>query len=123
MSFQIENHSSCNYDYLEIRDGREPTAPLLGEKRCGSTSPDEIGEFVKQQQCKKATRVCKLNSFSDKTQRWKLDGEMLINKEGVWTSNDNWKFTIQSIPYKVYHVKRQQEYANLILFQILKNGN
>ena len=94
MSFQIENHSSCNYDYLEIRDGREPTATLLGEKHCGSTSPDE-GEFVKKQQCKKATRVCKLNSFSDKTQRWKLDGPMLKNKEGAWKSDDDWEFKPQ----------------------------
>ena len=30
------------------------------------------GEFVKKQQCKKVTRVWKLNSFSGKAQRWKL---------------------------------------------------
>ena len=39
-----------------------------------------------------ATRVCKLNSFSDKTQRWKLDGTVLKNKEGVWKSDDLWNF-------------------------------
>ena len=53
------------------------------------------GEFVKQQQCKKATRVYKLNSFSDKTQRWKLDGPMLKNKEGAWKSDDDWEFKPQ----------------------------
>ena len=51
------------------------------------------GEFVKQQQCKKATRICKLNSFSDKTQRWKLgNNKKLENKEGVWKSDDLWIF-------------------------------
>ena len=53
------------------------------------------GEFVKKQQCKKATRVCKLNYFSDSL--WKLDGYMLQNKEGIWKSNDMWNFT-----YKVH---------------------
>ena len=51
------------------------------------------GEFLKKQQCKKSTRICKLNSFSDKTQRWKLDDNMLKNKAGVWKSVDTWDFT------------------------------
>ena len=51
-----------------------------------------FGEFVKKQQCKKATRVCKLIFFSDKTQRWTLDGTMLKNEEGVWKSDDLWIF-------------------------------
>ena len=51
------------------------------------------GEFVIKQQCKKATRVCKFNSFSGKTQRWKLDDNMLKNKAGVWKSVDSWDFT------------------------------
>ena len=50
------------------------------------------GEFLKKQQCKKATRIFKLNSFSDKTQRWKLDDNMLKNKAGVWKSVDSWNF-------------------------------
>ena len=48
---------------------------------------------MKKQQCKKATRVCKLNSFSDKIQRWKLDDyNKLKNKEGIWKSDDLWRF-------------------------------
>ena len=47
------------------------------------------GEFVKKQQCKKVTSVCKLNSFSDKNQKWKLDGPMLKNKEGAWKSDES----------------------------------
>ena len=35
-----------------------------------------------------ATRICKPNSFSDKTQRWKLgNNKKLENKEGVWKSD------------------------------------
>ena len=37
--------------------------------------------------------VQQLNSFSDKTQRWKLgNNKMLENKEGVWKSDDLWIF-------------------------------
>ena len=43
------------------------------------------GEFVKKQQCKKATTF-KFDSFPD--QRWKLDGSMLKNKAGIWKSDD-----------------------------------
>ena len=47
------------------------------------------GEFVKNQQCKKATTF-KFDSFLD--QRWKLDGNMLKNKAGIWKSDDLWIF-------------------------------
>ena len=94
------------------------------------------GEFVKKQQCKKATRVCKLNSFSDKTQRWKLgNNKKLENKEGVWKSDVLWIFKTNGdgMIYitqakgeflKKQQCKSQQEYASSILFQIkLKDGN
>ena len=29
-SFEIENHDNCVYDYIEIRDGGDETAPKLG---------------------------------------------------------------------------------------------
>ena len=49
------------------------------------------GELKKQ--CNKATRICKPNSFSDKTQRWKLhNSKKLENQEGVWKSDDLWIF-------------------------------
>jgi hypothetical protein len=41
-SFQIENQSSCNWDYLEIRDGGDAESPQLGKRLCGSTLPDNI---------------------------------------------------------------------------------
>ena len=53
----------------------------------------EDGEFVKDQQCKKATRVWIVNSFS--AQRWKIDGSTLKNKEGLWKSVDSWTFKVK----------------------------
>lgn len=37
-NFDLESHSSCNYDYLELRDGSTSSSPLLG-KYCGSVTP------------------------------------------------------------------------------------
>ncbi|KAJ8276925.1 hypothetical protein GJAV_G00069430 [Gymnothorax javanicus] len=39
--FDVEVHPSCNYDYLEVRNGSTNSAPLLG-KFCGSTLPSPI---------------------------------------------------------------------------------
>ncbi|MCJ8728547.1 hypothetical protein PDJAM_G00005700 [Pangasius djambal] len=40
-SFDVESHSSCNFDYLEVRNGSTATAPLLG-RYCGNTLPNPI---------------------------------------------------------------------------------
>ncbi|KAF4095682.1 cubilin isoform X1 [Onychostoma macrolepis] len=40
-SFDVENHPSCNFDYLEVRNGSAATSPLLG-KYCGSTLPSPV---------------------------------------------------------------------------------
>lgn len=34
--FHLENSGSCNYDFVEIRQGRTPVSPLIG-KYCAST--------------------------------------------------------------------------------------
>uniref|UniRef100_A0A673JSX5 CUB domain-containing protein n=1 Tax=Sinocyclocheilus rhinocerous TaxID=307959 RepID=A0A673JSX5_9TELE len=39
--FDVENHPSCNFDYLEVRNGSTATSPLLG-KYCGSTLPNPV---------------------------------------------------------------------------------
>ena len=39
--FQIENHDSCVYDYIEIRDGGDSDAPKLGSF-CGYKMPEDI---------------------------------------------------------------------------------
>jgi len=41
IEFNVEFHSNCNYDYLEIYDGSDMSAPLLG-KWCGTDSPGTI---------------------------------------------------------------------------------
>ncbi|XP_063063043.1 cubilin [Engraulis encrasicolus] len=40
-SFDLEYHSSCNFDFLEVRNGSTASAPLLG-KFCGSTLPSPV---------------------------------------------------------------------------------
>lgn len=39
--FELEKHSNCRYDYLEIRDGDEPQMPLIG-KFCGDLVPAPV---------------------------------------------------------------------------------
>ncbi|KAL3191965.1 hypothetical protein MRX96_059467 [Rhipicephalus microplus] len=40
-SFEVENHDSCVYDYLEVRDGHDASSQLLG-KYCGYRTPDNL---------------------------------------------------------------------------------
>ena len=51
------------------------------------------GEFVKRNQ--KGNRDLQIKFFQD-SQLWKLDGTLLENKEGSWTSDDDWNFLPQS---------------------------
>ncbi|KAM4718445.1 cubilin [Anableps anableps] len=40
-NFDVESHTSCNYDYLEIRNGSTADSKLIG-KFCGQTLPNPI---------------------------------------------------------------------------------
>lgn len=40
-SFEVENHDSCVYDYVEVRDGHSMESPLIG-KYCGYKLPPDI---------------------------------------------------------------------------------
>ncbi|KAI4871253.1 hypothetical protein NFI96_019773 [Prochilodus magdalenae] len=40
-SFDLESHPSCNYDFLEVKNGSTDSAPLLG-KYCGNSLPSPI---------------------------------------------------------------------------------
>ena len=41
--YEIENHSSCNYDYIEVRDGPSLDSNIIGNERlCGPTAPTPI---------------------------------------------------------------------------------
>ena len=51
------------------------------------------GEFLKTNNVKRQQEDANSIFFSDKNKRWKLDdNNMLINKEGIWKSNDSWVF-------------------------------
>ncbi|XP_012062648.1 PREDICTED: cubilin [Atta cephalotes] len=45
--FELERHSSCSFDYLEIRNGGYDSAPLIG-KFCGTDIPTEIPSQANQ---------------------------------------------------------------------------
>lgn len=40
-SFEVENHDSCVYDYVEVRDGPEQDAPVIGVF-CGYKPPPNM---------------------------------------------------------------------------------
>ncbi len=40
-TFQLETHPNCSYDYVEVRDGLEDSAPVL-EKLCNTTVPAPV---------------------------------------------------------------------------------
>ena len=42
VDFNIESHSSCLYDYLEVRDGDNINSNLIGSKLCGTNIPGRI---------------------------------------------------------------------------------
>ena len=42
LSFDVEKHSSCNYDYLIVYDGPDDSSSQIGTKLCGNTKPTEV---------------------------------------------------------------------------------
>ena len=58
-SMDIENHSTCRWDYLEIRDGSSAASPLLG-KLCGTEIPVPIQSTQNQVWMKWGQTVCNL---------------------------------------------------------------
>ena len=42
LNFDVEDDSSCDYDYLIIYDGPDDTTSQIGAKLCGNTKPTEI---------------------------------------------------------------------------------
>ena len=41
-AFNLEDHSSCAYDWLEITEGGSSTSSVIGSKLCGSSNPGTI---------------------------------------------------------------------------------
>ena len=42
LDFNLEPHSSCAYDWLEVRDGDTDSANVIGSKLCGEDNPEPI---------------------------------------------------------------------------------
>ena len=42
LAFDVESHSGCGYDYLEIRDGGESNSNVIGSKLCGGNISNPI---------------------------------------------------------------------------------
>ena len=40
--FRLESHSRCDYDYLQVYDGRSASSRSLIGKYCGSSKPSKI---------------------------------------------------------------------------------
>lgn len=40
-TFEVEEETDCGYDYMELFDGYDSTAPRLG-RYCGSGPPEEV---------------------------------------------------------------------------------
>ena len=70
--------------------------------------------------------LCKFNYFSDKNQRWKLDGNKLKNKEGLWKSDDLWnfKFRDDGLLYieNISKTKVLASYGNLVISKDFVEG-
>ena len=41
-AFNLESHPSCNYDYIQVRDGDNANSNQIGSNLCGTTIPDAI---------------------------------------------------------------------------------
>ena len=70
--------------------------------------------------------LCKFNYCSDKNQRWKLDGNKLKNKEGLWKSDDLWnfKFRDDGLLYieNISKTKVLASYGNLVICEVFVEG-
>ena len=42
IDFDLEYQSTCQYDWLEIRNGNASTSPLIGNRRCGDNIPGSV---------------------------------------------------------------------------------
>ena len=87
MDYSIEFFKALDGSRLSPENYTDPTWANIGKRMFNHV----FGEFVKKQQCKKATRVKRFNCYSG--QRWKLsNNKKLENKKGVWKSDDLWIF-------------------------------
>ena len=51
--------------------------------------------------------MCKLNSFKG-PQLWKLDGNILYNYDGLWMSDEEWKFKAKHDLFYIENISRSK---------------
>ena len=60
-SIDIEKNPTCNYDYLEIRDGLSSGSPVLGKKLCSNVIPAPIRSNKNQLWMKLEQNISKID--------------------------------------------------------------
>ncbi|XP_010710919.1 cubilin-like isoform X2 [Meleagris gallopavo] len=86
IDFDIRNTTTCDSDYVEIRDGNNTESPLLG-KYCGTAVPSRVQSTRNNLYIK--FRASSLTNLGFRAQYWPLDticGESLTGSEGTITS-------------------------------------
>uniref|UniRef100_A0A8B9CHJ0 Cubilin n=1 Tax=Anser brachyrhynchus TaxID=132585 RepID=A0A8B9CHJ0_9AVES len=86
IDFDIRNTSTCDSDYVEVRDGNNTDSPLL-EKYCGTTVPSRVQSTRNNLYIK--FRAFSLTNLGFRAEYWPLDtvcGESLTGPEGTITS-------------------------------------
>ncbi|XP_062489682.1 cubilin isoform X1 [Pezoporus occidentalis] len=86
IDFDIRNTTTCDSDYIEVRDGNSTDAPLL-EKYCGTAVPSTVQSTRNNLYIK--FRASSFSSLGFRAEYWPLDtvcGEMLTEPEGTITS-------------------------------------
>uniref|UniRef100_A0A8B9GL35 Cubilin n=1 Tax=Amazona collaria TaxID=241587 RepID=A0A8B9GL35_9PSIT len=86
VDFDIRNATTCDSDYIEVRDGNSTDAPLL-EKYCGTAVPTRVQSTQNILYIK--FRASSFTNLGFRAEYWPLDtvcGEMLTEPEGTITS-------------------------------------
>uniref|UniRef100_A0A8C3CRJ2 Cubilin n=1 Tax=Cairina moschata TaxID=8855 RepID=A0A8C3CRJ2_CAIMO len=86
IDFNIRNTSTCDTDYVEVRDGNNTDSPLL-EKYCGTAVPSRVQSTRNNLYIK--FRASSLTNLGFRAEYWPLDivcGESLTGQEGTITS-------------------------------------
>ncbi|KAM8810851.1 cubilin [Eudromia elegans] len=86
IDFDIRNTTTCDSDYVEVRDGNNTDSPLL-EKYCGTAVPSRVQSSRNHLYVK--FRASSLTNLGFRAEYWPLDrvcGEALTGPEGTITS-------------------------------------
>ncbi|NXY67496.1 CUBN protein, partial [Glareola pratincola] len=86
IDFNIRNTTTCDSDYVEVRDGNNTDSPLL-EKYCGTAVPSRVQSTRNNLYIK--FRASSLTNLGFRAEYWPIDtvcGETLTGPEGTITS-------------------------------------